>query len=161
MKDWYVTLFGGLKPSVDVVPNRTLKSLPAVTRLCFLRIHMSYPYSQVLGLFEIPELEGRRPTASGFDHMQFREMSLQHLFRRYDALKARGVTPVRIYNHGPSTSFYYSDPDGNEVELNASNFAEEKDYLAFFQTDEYKRNVEGVPVDPETYIQERRSAGAA
>lgn len=161
MKAWYMTFFGGLKPSVDVAPDRKMKSIPEVTRLCFLRIHMSYPFTQVLGLFEIPELEGRRPSASGLDHMQFREASLEHLFRRYEALKAAGIAPVKTYNHGPSSSFYYADPDGNEVELNATNFARESDYLAFFQTEEYRRNVEGVPVDAESYVRERRSAAGA
>ncbi|MBP0590412.1 hypothetical protein J8I87_11940 [Paraburkholderia sp. LEh10] len=161
MKAWYVDFFGGLKPAVDVAPNRGLKSIPDVTRLCFLRIHTNYPITQVLGLFEIPELGDRHPAGSGLNHMQFREQSLQHLFRRYEVLKSAGITPFKAYNHGPSTSFYYSDPDGNEVELNATNFSKEEDYLAFFQSDEYRKNVEGYQVDAESYMHEKRTSGAA
>ena len=54
---WYQSVFGGLKPVVDVDSDRKLTYVPQVKRICFLRIHSGYPYTQVLGLFEIPELQ--------------------------------------------------------------------------------------------------------
>ena len=151
MKGWYQEFFGGLKPTVESAPHGTLKSAPAVERLCFLRIHMSFPYTQVLGIFELPEAPASKGYGSGLDHMQFREAKLENLFRRHERLKAAGVRPTHSFNHGPGTSFYYADPDGNVVELSANNFESESEYLAFFHTDAFRKNVEGNPVDADTY----------
>ena len=51
-------------------------------------------------------------------------------------------------NHGPATSIYYADPDGNSVEMSATNFLEETDYLAFMKSETYARNVSGIEIDP-------------
>ena len=53
----------------------------------------------------------------GLDHVQFRHASLGALLDRYEILRDLGIKPHRTMNHGPSTSFYYRDPDGNGVEL--------------------------------------------
>ena len=160
IKGWYQTLFGGLKPTVETQTERRMKSVPHIERLCFLRIHASFPFTQVLGIFEVPEAREPAQMNAGLDHMQFRESSLANLFGRYEMLKNGGVLPTHCFNHGPGTSFYYKDPDGNVVELSAVNFDNESDYLAFFQTDEYRSNVEGYEVEPESYIAERLASPA-
>lgn len=156
LKHWYQQLFGGLQPNVEAEPRKTMISIPEVDRLCFLRIHMAFPYTQVLGIFEVSHKPASRAIGNGLDHMQFREHELENLFRRYEYLRDHGVLPRQTFNHGPSTSFYYADPDGNVVELSASNFEKETDYLAFFKSDAFKKNVEGNPVDADAYIAECR-----
>jgi hypothetical protein len=42
--------------------------------------------------------------------------------------------PTRSANHGPFTSFYYRDPDGNRVELSVRNYAAEAETLALMQS---------------------------
>lgn len=161
MKQWYQRFFGGLKPAVETDARKQLKSCPLIERLCFLRIHAAFPFTQVLGIFEISGI--RQPSMStplspGLDHMQFREVCLENLFCRYEKLEVEGIKPFQSFNHGPGTSFYYMDPDGNTVELSASNFATEVEYFAFFQTEEYKSNIEGFAIDERTYIAKRRAA---
>jgi catechol 2,3-dioxygenase-like lactoylglutathione lyase family enzyme len=159
MKGWYQRLFGGLKPAVEESPNGTMKSFPEVLRLCFLRIHSNYPFTQVLGLFEVKSLKEKGGT--GLNHMQFREASLDNLFERYEMLKAAGILPKKPYNHGPATSFYYVDPDGNEVEISATNFPTEKEYLDYLKSDVFKKNPEGERVDPDAYIAQHRGKKSA
>ena len=58
-------------------------------------------------------------------------------------------------NHGPGTSFYYRDPDGNKIELSSLNFSSREQLGEFMATDEFKSNPNGFPLDPE-----RLAAGA-
>ena len=43
--------------------------------------------------------------------------SFGDLVLTYERLKAGGITPFLPLNHGFTTSLYYHDPDGNDVEL--------------------------------------------
>ena len=54
-------------------------------------------------------------------------------------------------NHGPGTSFYYTDPDGNTVELSGPNFDNEAEYLAYFDSEAYRTNIAGIVIDPDEY----------
>ncbi len=128
--------------------------------IAFIRLYMSYPYTQVLGIFEIPAVAGtadNQKGAPGLHHMQLRHASLAHLFARYEVLGARGILPMREFNHGPGTSFYYLDPDGNTVELSAANFAQESDYLAYFQSESYRRNISGIEINAAEYVARYRA----
>ncbi|MBC7803694.1 MAG: VOC family protein [Candidatus Parcubacteria bacterium] len=159
MKAWYQRLFGDLsgdlKPAVEESPQGSMKSFPEVLRLCFLRIHMQYPFTQVLGLFEVKTLKSGGGT--GLNHMQFREASLDNLFERYETLKKAGILPPKTYNHGPATSFYYRDPDGNEVEISATNFPTEQEYVSYMKSEAFRKNPEGDRVDADAYIAQHRS----
>ena len=53
----------------------------------------------------------------------------------YEQKKARGVVPHWPVNHGISTSMYYTDPDGNEFEMQVNNFDTSEEALAFMATD--------------------------
>ena len=37
------------------------------------------------------------------------------------------------------------------------NFKKEEDFRAYFQTEEYKNNISGIPIDPEDYINRYRA----
>lgn len=61
-------------------------------------------------------------------------------------MKAWGHRPHWTVNHGNSTSFYYRDPDGNEVETMLDNFApiDTRIYKSRYQfSDEFGKMSEG------------------
>ena len=152
MRSWY-RLALSAEPTVEVTVDPTAGGpRQDIARVCFFRVHVDYPFAQVLGLFEIPDLQDSAVRQPGLDHVMFRDGSLAELFQRYETLKAAGYRPTYSYNHGPGTSFYYKDPEGNLIELAAVNFADESDYLAYFRTDAYKKNFDGIQIDPEEYL---------
>jgi hypothetical protein len=46
-----------------------------------------------------------------------------HVVLRTNRKKDMRIRPFYSINHGPTTSLYYTDPDGNRVELLVDNFA--------------------------------------
>lgn len=120
-------------------------------RFCFRRLHTDYPYTQVLAIFHRPEVGDRPATANGLDHIQLRHGSLGELITRYERLRAVGITPGRSMNHGPGTSLYYADPDGNQVELSGPNFDSEAEYFAYFDSEAYRKNISGIAIDPDDF----------
>ncbi len=158
MKDWYETV-----TDVNAFFVRGEADKPNWTgawRIAFIRIFSDYPYTQVLGLFETPAVSGKADNQHGepgMHHMQLRHAGLDHLFSRYEALRARGITPMRSFNHGPGTSFYYHDPDGNTVELSSANFVLEADYLAYFRSEAYAKNISGIEINAADYVAKFRA----
>ena len=61
-------------------------------------------------------------------------------------------------NHGFTTSLYYLDPDGNEVEIQVDNYKTKDSMNAWFATGAFDRNFVGYAFDPE-YMVERFRAG--
>ena len=55
------------------------------------------------------------------------------------------------------TSFYYEDPDGNQAEMTCMNFAKEKYFRAYSQTEVYKNNISVIPIDPDDYMRPYRA----
>jgi catechol-2,3-dioxygenase len=60
-------------------------------------------------------------------------------------------------NHGPSTSFYYRDPDGNAVEFSAVNFPTEAEYSRFVTSETFKKNISGAAIDADEFVSKYRS----
>ncbi|HWP29506.1 MAG TPA: VOC family protein [Chloroflexota bacterium] len=160
LREWYRT-FLGTDPFFERTPPPRPAGAPASytrasdVRMCFFRLHLDYPYTQVLGIFEVPNLAPA--PAPGLHHLQLRHASLDALFDHYERLKAEAIRPHRTANHGPGTSFYYADPDGNVVEISAPNFDSEAEYLAYFASDTYAANPSGIEIDAEAYIARYRS----
>lgn len=92
------------------------------------------------------------PGAPGLEHVAFTYASLGDLLATYRRLATRGQIPAWSVNHGPTTSMYYVDPDGNQVELQVDNFERAEDLLAWFRTDAFAENPIGVPFDPERLV---------
>lgn len=92
----------------------------------------------------------------GLSHMAFAYNSLGELIYIYKTLKAAGhPAPHWTVNHGNSTSFYYRDPDGNEVETMLDNFSaqETQDYKRFYQfTEDFGEMSEG-NFDPDKMVE--------
>ena len=119
-------------------------------RMCFFRLSLDYPNTQTIGLFEEPgtALDPVR-TAPGLHHMQLMTASLDELGGQYRRLRGLGLVPHRSADHGPMTSVYYRDPDGNNVELTAQNFPTLEAMVAFMASAAFKANPSGVEIDPE------------
>jgi len=165
LRNWYVDALG-IEPFYENSPEKTGgadgKFLRASdVRLCFIRLHLDYPYAQVLAIFEVPNLKSGGKTEAGLHHMQLRNSSLDQLFERYDLLKSVGILPHRSANHGPGTSFYYFDPDGNNVEFSGANFDTEAEYLAYFTSDSYRRNPTPRRISPATAVERPRQTSSA
>ena len=92
----------------------------------------------------------------GLHHMQLMAASLDALCTQYERLRAIGLHPHRSADHGPMTSFYYRDPDGNNVELTAQNFPTLAAMVEFMASDEFKANPSGTEIDPEEFVARRR-----
>jgi len=60
-------------------------------------------------------------------------------------------------NHGPTTSIYYKDPDGNKIETQVDNFPTVQEAGAFMVTPQFMENPVGVDFDPEELVARLRS----
>src|SRR3546814_6456525 len=60
-------------------------------------------------------------------------------------------------NHGPTTSMYYADPDGNQIELQVDNYDKIEDATAFFYSEAFAENPVGVEFDPDELLRRLRA----
>ena len=74
------------------------------------------------------------------------------LLLAYRQRKAKGIEPVWCTNHGPTTSLYYNDPDGNVIETQYDNFDTIEATNDFMTSQAYMTNPIGVDFDPEELI---------
>lgn len=107
-----------------------------------------------------PSLKPRDPQAAGVVHFAYAVETLDDLVNSYLRLKGEGIVPHSCVNHGFTTSLYYHDPDGNEVELAVDNFDTREAMNEWFATGAFDRNFFGVPFDPE-YVVKRQREGAS
>jgi catechol-2,3-dioxygenase len=88
-----------------------------------------------LVIFEDPATVDKVETAAGIDHVGYGLASFGDLVSAYERLKAAGITPFMPLNHRFTTSLYYRDPDGNEVELSVDNFPTKAECDAFITSE--------------------------
>lgn len=155
MKDWY-TIALDMEPFfVRGRPDQI--SWTGSQKIAFFKLHGTYPYAQMFGIFEVDGLENKVGNNPGLHHFQLAHGSFDELFARYEQLKTKGISPIQKWNHGVMTSFYYEDPDGNQAEMTCFNFAKEEDFRNYFNTDAYKNNISGIPINPDDYIARYRA----
>jgi len=106
-----------------------------------------------LALFQTPQKEPAPPGAPGLDHLAYTLPTLGALLGTYRRLEALGILPTLAINHGPTTSLYYADPDGNGIEFQVENFNTKTELQAWFQTDTFAANPLGVVFDPNRLIE--------
>lgn len=159
MKAWYADVLGvspfyeqtppeQRAPEADKQPGHARELL----NVCFFRVSSDYPYTQAIGIFEDPAvLPKTEKTSPGLHHMQLMTSGAAELSAKYLALKALGKRPHRCMDHGMITSFYYLDPDGNNVEVTMENFPTFEAMVEFMSTPQFKNNPSGHPVDPEAF----------
>jgi catechol-2,3-dioxygenase len=100
-------------------------------------------------LLNSPDAIPRNPESTGLAHFAFLYTSLGELLQAYDRLRSDGVTPAYCVNHGFQLSFYYADPDGNEVELGCDCFATREELDEWFSNGLFAANPFGFPVNPD------------
>jgi catechol-2,3-dioxygenase len=131
--DWYQTVVG-----MEVVFRNEI--------LAFLTYDDEHHRLALVGLPQAPEPE---PGSVGLDHVAYSFETLGALLRTYKRLKGRGILPVWSINHGPTTSLYYADPDGNRVEFQVDNFASEEELKGWMHSAAFATNPIGVEFDPD------------
>jgi len=98
---------------------------------------------------------------TGMHHSAFEYATMGDLLDTYSRLKALGIEPHASLDHGMTTSFYYEDPDGNSVELQADNFETWQESSEWMRTSpQFASNPIGMPVDPEQMLTAHK-AGAS
>ena len=105
-----------------------------------------------LALVQTPVQEPAPPGAAGMDHVAYTFNELGDLLSHYVRLKNEGIKPVWTINHGPTTSMYYEDPDGNRVEFQVDNFETEAELKGWMSTDVFEKNPIGVQYDPDKLV---------
>ncbi|KAH6697414.1 Glyoxalase/Bleomycin resistance protein/Dihydroxybiphenyl dioxygenase [Plectosphaerella plurivora] len=105
-----------------------------------------------IAIGNVPGTSDKVPTSAGLEHIAFQFDSLGDLLKAYQQRKARGILPIWSVNHGPTTSIYYQDPDGNQLETQVDNFDTVEAANAMMSSPEFAENPFGVDFDPEDVI---------
>lgn len=160
-------------PDTDAIPPKKLAHIVLTTRCFEEKIHW---WQLVLGarimfrnellcflsyddehhrvaLINTPNYSPKKRESIGMDHVAFTFASLGDLLHSYERLKAMDIKPVWSINHGPTTSLYFIDPDGAQVELQVDNFTSEEELAEFFASGAFEQNAIGVEFDPELMLQ--------
>ena len=109
-----------------------------------------------LAFIDMQATEQPAAQATGVEHIAFTYESMSDLLGTYERLKGLDVTPDWTINHGPTTSMYYRDPDGNRIELQIDNFETMEEADAFVQSDVFAENPIGVEFDPDVLVERFR-----
>jgi catechol-2,3-dioxygenase len=96
---------------------------------------------------------GVKPTEQpGLHHVAFTFEAMGAFVDNYVRLRESGIRPFFCVNHGPTTSMYYRDPDGNRVELQIDNFATVEEGQAWMHSAAFDQNPIGVEYDPDELV---------
>jgi catechol-2,3-dioxygenase len=110
-----------------------------------------------IAIAAIPGTAPKNKTSCGLEHIAFSFDSLSDLLLAYRQRQQRGIEPLWPVNHGPTTSIYYRDPDGNMIETQVDNFTDSDAATAFMKSDLFAQNPIGADFDPEEYIRQLRN----
>lgn len=69
----------------------------------------------------------RQEHSNGLDHFALKFASVADLVQVYRAAKEAGIKPKMCLNHGVTTSLYYEDPDGNDIEIQIEAYSNPED----------------------------------
>jgi len=86
-------------------------------------------------LWDDGETSAKPETAAGVDHIGFMVADPGGLAEQYARLKGLGITPTMGVNHHFTSSLYYRDPDGNEVEISCDNLPTKAAANAFMKSE--------------------------
>lgn len=100
----------------------------------------------------IPGTQAKNASSCGLEHIAFSFDTLTDLLMAYRQRKQKGIEPLWPVNHGPTTSIYYRDPDGNMIETQVDNFETPDQATEFMRTKYFAENPIGTDFDPEEYI---------
>lgn len=114
--------------------------------LSFLRYDEEHHRIAIINTADAPDKD---PKSIGMDHIAFAFDNLDDLALSYRQRKALGILPSICLNHGPTTSMYYTDPDGNRIETQVDNFDTAEAASEFMASPEFAQNPIGTDFDPE------------
>ncbi|KAI1034940.1 hypothetical protein LB505_012040 [Fusarium chuoi] len=103
------------------------------------------------------DIANKDPKTCGLEHIAFSYSSLNDLAISYLQRKGNGIEPFWCIKHGPTTSFYYHDPDGNTLELQVENFDTLVEAVEYMKSEAYLTNPLGVDFDMTDLIKKVRS----
>lgn len=83
-----------------------------------------------IAIINMPHLGAKDSNKRGLDHIAFTYPTLDTLALAYLQRKANGILPAWPVNHGPTTSIYYLDPDGNRLETQVRDARERHTLMA-------------------------------
>lgn len=109
-----------------------------------------------VAIARFPDLKDRPPNAVGVDHFAFSYAGIGDLLSTYERLAANGIRPSTSIHHGITLSFYYLDPDRNEVELQVDAFRTQAELNAFLAGGAFTRNPIGVLFDGDALVKRWR-----
>jgi len=102
-----------------------------------------------LAIGYIPGTTPKDHASCGLEHLAFSFDTLDDLALTYRQRKELGILPVWSVNHGPTTSIYYRDPDGNMLETQTDNFDTVEGANEFMAGPLFGDNPFGTDFDPE------------
>jgi hypothetical protein len=88
----------------------------------------------------------------GLAHTAYTFPNLMSLLAKYEDLKNADIHPHVPVQHGPTTSIYYRDPDGNTVELQIDNFTTPEEATSYLHSEEFHADPFGPSFDPATML---------
>lgn len=106
-----------------------------------------------IAILHVPGTLPKAAASAGLEHIAFTFPTLAALLIAYRQRKSIGILPVWCVNHGPTTSIYYRDPDGNQIETQVDNFDFVEDANAFMRGEGFAENPLGTDFDPEVLIE--------
>ena len=111
------------------------------------------------------ETEDKPAAAAGVDHIGFMCADPGQLAEHYERLKSLGILPTMSVNHHFTSSLYYRDPDGNEVEVSCDNLPTKQAASEFMKSDSMAEAMVppffGSEFDPEELLELHRSSSPA
>ena len=110
-----------------------------------------------VAFINIPSLAAQPAGTVGLHHVAFTYETLSGLLGNYERLRDMGIKPAWCVNHGPTTSMYYQDPDGNQIECQVDNYDTVEEAGEFFFTPEFATNTIGTDYDPEELLRRVRA----
>jgi catechol-2,3-dioxygenase len=105
----------------------------------------------------VPGMKDKDPMAAGLAHIAFTYDTLDDLVTAYEQRKALGMHPFWCINHGTTTSIYYRDPDGNEIETQIDNFEDAEDATKYMVSKAFVENPFGVEFNPDDLLNRLRA----
>jgi catechol-2,3-dioxygenase len=152
MRDWYAAVLAG--HVVYENPNLCFVTYDDEHhRVAFVDFGPLAPRGADAG----SELGPKPVEQPGLHHVAFTYGSMGELLDTYVRLRDRSIRPFFCVNHGPTTSMYYRDPDGNRIELQIDNFATAEEGQAWMHSPAFDQNPIGVEYDPETLVKKFQS----
>ena len=107
-----------------------------------------------IAILGVPGTQPKQKASCGLEHIAFTFDSLSTLLLSYRQRKQKGIPPLWPVNHGPTTSIYYRDPDGNMIETQVDNFDDPDAATDFMKSKHFAENPIGTDFDPEDWIRQ-------